>query len=142
MNKKANITDELKVLLEEYDFNITTLSNYLQLSAEEIKILASGEVDFLPDESSYRFRLFNKIAFLYHVAAEDKDLKLCAFLEVLISYHGLSKQTIAKMAGVEVKDVERLLSDPPKKVSEESKYKLAVTAVSLRFFLKDCEPEQ
>ena len=141
MNEKANITEELKSLLEQYDFNITTLSNYLQLSAEGIKRLSNGEVAFLPDEPSYRFRLFNKIAFLYHVATEDKDLKLCAFLEVLISYHGLSKQTIAKMAGVEVKDIDRLLSNPPKKISEESKYKIAVTAVSLRFFLKDCEPE-
>ena len=58
MNEKANITEELKSLLEQYDFNITTLSNYLQLSAEGIKRLSNGEVAFLPDEPSYRFRLF------------------------------------------------------------------------------------
>ncbi len=35
--------------------------------------------------------------------------------------------------------IEKLLSDPPQKVSEEIKYKIAVTVMSLRFFLKDCE---
>ena len=45
------------------------------------------------------------------------------------------------MADVETKDIERLLSNPPKKVSEEIKFKIAVTVVSLCFFLKDCEPQ-
>lgn len=36
------------------------------------------------------------------LTVEDKDLKLCAFLKVLVSYHGLSKRAVAKMAGVEV----------------------------------------
>lgn len=37
--------------------------------------------------------------------------------------------------------IEKLLSDPSQKVSEEIKYKIAVTFVLLRFFLKDCEPQ-
>ena len=61
--------------------------------------------------------------------------------KVLVSYHGLSKRTVAKMAGVEVKNIERMLSNPPKKVPEDIKYKVAVTVMSLRFFLKDCEQE-
>ena len=84
---------------------------------------------------------FNKISFLYASATVDKDLKLTAFLQVLLSHHGLSKKTVAAMAGVETKDIERLLSNPPKKVSEEIKFKIAVTVMSLRFFLKDCEPQ-
>ena len=80
---------------------------------------------------------FNKISFLYASATVDKDLKLTAFLQVLLSHHGLSKKTVAAMAGVETKDIERLLSNPPKKVSEEIKFKIAVTVMSLRFFLKD-----
>ena len=48
---------------------------------------------------------------------------------------------VAKMAGVEVKNIERMLSNPPKKVPEDIKYKVAVTVMSLRFFLKDCEQE-
>ena len=142
MDEKDNVTEQLKELMEAYDFNVDTLSKYLGLPTDKVKILSQGDISFLPEDNMYRFRLFNKISFLYLSATENKDLKLCAFLQVLISHHGLSKKAIAKMAGVEVKDIEKILSSPPKKVSEEIKYKIAVTVMSLRFFLKDCEPEQ
>ena len=142
MDEKDNVTDQLKELMEAYDFNVDTLSKYLGLPADKVRILAQGDISFLPEDNMYRFRLFNKISFLYLSATEDKDLKLCAFLQVLISHHGLSKKTIAKMAGVDKSDIEKMLSNPPRKVSEEIKYKVAVTVMSLRFFLKECEPEQ
>lgn len=141
MIQKDNVTEQLKELLDTFEFSMDTLSKYLQLPAEQIKKLSEGDVIFLPEEPMYRFNLFNKISFLYFSAMEDKDLKLCAFLKVLVSYHGLSKWAIAKMAGVEVKDIEKMLSNPPQKVSEDIKYIVAVTVMSLRFFLKDCEQE-
>ena len=142
MNEKDNVTEQLKELMEAYDFNVDTLSKYLGLPADKVRILSQGDISFLPEDNMYRFRLFNKISFLYLSATEDKDLKLCAFLQVLISHHGLSKKTIAKMAGVDKSDIEKILSNPPRKVSEEIKYKVAVTVMALRFFLKECEPEQ
>ncbi|EOS40522.1 hypothetical protein C809_04492 [Lachnospiraceae bacterium MD335] len=142
MDEKDNVTEQLKELMEAYDFNVDTLSKYLGLPADKVRILAQGDISFLPEDNMYRFRLFNKISFLYLSATEDKDLKLCAFLQVLISHHGLSKKTIAKMAGVDKSDIEKMLSNPPRKVSEEIKYKVAVTVMSLRFFLKECELEQ
>lgn len=141
MIQKNNVTEQLKELLDTFEFSMDTLSKYLQLPVEQIKKLSEGDVIFLPEEPMYRFNLFNKISFLYFSVMEDKDLKLCAFLKVLVSYHGLSKRAIAKMAGVEVKDIEKMLSNPPQKVSEDIKYKVAVTVMSLRFFLKDCEEE-
>lgn len=141
MNEKDHVTEELKALLEVYDFNINTLSGYLQLPTEKIQRLSNGEIDVLPKEPMYRFELFNKISFLYLSATEDKDRKLGAFLEVLISYHGMSEKSIAKMAGVEITDVKKLLSNSPGKVAEGSKFKIAVTVMALRFFLKDCEPK-
>lgn len=140
MNKKGNVTEQLQTLISEYDFNIATLSKYLGLSPETITDLSQGNVDVLSDEPFYRFNIFNKIGFLYFGAIEDKDLKLSAFLKVLISNHGLSQKTIAKMAGVEISDIENLISYPPKAITDEVKYKVAVTAMSLRFFLKECEP--
>ena len=142
MDEKDNVTEQLKELMEAYDFNVDTLSKYLGLPADKVRILSQGDISFLPEDNMYRFRLFNKISFLYLSATEDKDLKLCAFLQVLISHHGLSKKTIAKMAGVDKSDIEKMISNPPRKVSEEIKYKVAVTVMSLRFFLKECEPEQ
>lgn len=140
MNEKDNVTEQLKELITVYEFSKNVLSKYLNLSIEHVESLAQGNIDFLPNEPFYRFRLFNKISFLYASATEDKDLKLIAFLQVLISHHGLSKKTIAKMAGVETSNVEKILSNPSQKISEEAKYKIAVTVMALRFFLKDYEP--
>ena len=141
MNQKDNVQEQLKDLLDTYEFGMDTISKYLQLPAEQIKRLSEGDVSFLPKENMYRFNLFNKISFLYFSAMDDKDLKLSAFLDVLVSYHGLSKRAIAKMAGVEVKDIDKMLSNLPGKVPEDIKYKVAVTVMALRFFLKDCEQE-
>lgn len=47
-----------------------------------------------------------------------------------------------KRVGEREKSMKKILSNPPRKVSEEIKYKVAVTVMSLRFFLKECEPEQ
>ena len=127
MNQRDNVADQLKELLDIYEFSMDTLSKYLQLSVEQIRKLSEGDIGFLPEDSIYRFNIFNKITFLYLSAVEDKDLKLCAFLKVLVSYHGLSKRAVAKMAGVEVENIERMLSNPPRKVSEDIKYKVAVS---------------
>ena len=51
----------------------------------------------------------------------------------------LRLRRIAKMAGVEEKDIDRLLANPPEKIEIEVKYKIAVTVMELRFRLKDCE---
>ena len=117
MNQRDDVADQLIELLDMYEFSMDTLSKYLQLPVEQIRKLSEGDVGFLPEDPIYRFNIFNKITFLYLSAVEDKDLKLCAFLKVLVSYHGLSKRAVAKMAGVEVKNIERMLSNPPKKVS-------------------------
>lgn len=136
MDKKDGVIEQLKELISVYGFNKNTLSRYLDLPVGRVERLAQGELDFLPDEPTYRFQIFNKIIALYESAAEDKDLELIAFLQVLISKHGLSSETIAKMADVEKSDVEKILSCPPKKVSEEVKYRIAVTVMALRFCLK------
>ncbi len=141
MEEKDNVTEQLKELISVYDFNKNTLSRYLDLPLDQVECIAEGNIDFLPDEPLYRFQLFNKIAFLYLCATEDKDLKSSGFLEVLISYHGLSKTTIAKMAGVKIEDVERVLINSSNEVPEDAKYRIAVTSMALRFFLKDCEQE-
>lgn len=126
MNQRENVTEQLKELLDMYEFSMDTLSKYLRLPVERIRKLSEGDVGFLPEDPIYRFNIFNKITFLYLSAVEDKDLKLCAFLKVLVSYHGLSKRAVAKMAGVEVKNIERMLSNPPKKVPEDIKPKTRI----------------
>ena len=76
---------------------------------------------------------------LYFGAIEDKDRQLSGFLEVLVSYHGISKLTIAKMAGVEEQDIDRLLANPPEKVEIEVKYNDEVLAVERGLSKKEAE---
>ena len=67
----------------------------------------------------------------------DKDVKL--IMDNARTYHGVTAP-IAKMASVDVGDIEKMLSGVSAEVAIHSKYKIAVTAMALRFFLKDCEP--
>ena len=136
----AGISEMLKTLIEEYQFGISTLSKYLELSEEQIDSVKNGNIDCLPKDNSIRSKVLTKIEFLYFRVAEDKDMKLSAFLDVLITYHNISKQTIAKMAEVEISDIESMLSNYGGKVAIEAKYRIAVTVMQLRFFLKECEP--
>ncbi len=135
----ANISEQLKELIEEYKFNIETLSKYLKLDIDKIELLKNGDMSFLPDDNKYRTDLLNKICFLYFSTKDDKDVKLDAFLKVLLSYHKISKKTISKISGVDIKEIDKFLSLKKSKISIEDKYKLAVTTMSLRFFLKDIE---
>ena len=139
MNRDIGITEQLKCLIEDYDFNIETLSKYLKLDNNQINLLANGDVNFLPNDNEYRFNLFNKISFLYCSAIDEKDFKLDAFLKILLSYHNISKKTISKMSGVDIKEIDKFLSLKKSKISAQDKYKLAITIMSLRFFLKDIE---
>ena len=71
----ANISEQLKELIEEYKFNIETLSKYLKLDIDKIELLKNGDMSFLPDDNKYRTDLLNKICFLYFSTKDDKDVK-------------------------------------------------------------------
>lgn len=136
MNVIEDVAWKVTALLEKYEFNISTLAKYLGLTLEQVNDIAHGKMDSLLDQRN----VLEKIMFLYAVTCEDADLKASAFLEVLVSFHHLSPTTIAKMASVDVGDIEKMLSGVSAEVAIHSKYKIAVTAMALRFFLKDCEP--
>ncbi len=140
MEELCDIPEQLKTLLEKYRFNVNTLSEYLAVPAEDIRQIAEGNLDVLPDDNMLRFEIFNKISFLYMIPYEGPDKKLSAFLMVLISHHGLSKDTIARMAGVEKSDIDKMLSGRMEQMAGEKKYRVAAAVMCLRFFLKENEP--
>ena len=119
----------LTSLIEEYRFNKNTLSKYLEITEETIDGVVMGNVECLPDDPALRLKILSEAGFLYFGAIEDKDRQLSGFLEVLVYYYGISKLTIAKMAGVEENDIDRLLANPPEKIEIEVKYKIAVTVM-------------
>lgn len=136
------IADWLKALIKDYDFNLETLSRYLALTHEQITQLSDGKMDFLLEEDLDKGCLFGKVAALYLSAVEDKDIKLAGFLDVLVTYHHVLQKTIARMAGVEERDIEHILQGTSGSVDENVKYRVAVTVMSLRFALKDNEPKR
>ena len=58
MNRDIGITEQLKCLIEDYDFNIETLSKYLKLDNNQINLLANGDINSLPNNNEYRLNLF------------------------------------------------------------------------------------
>ena len=142
MTETENISGKLKSLLEDYHFNAETLAKYLSVSVENMNEIARGNMEKLPDGWVERTRVINKIMFLAFIPEGSPDLKVKAFLEGLLSYHKLSKETVAKMAGIEISDLDDFLSDEVEKMDTDIKYKIASVTMALRFFLKDNESEQ
>jgi predicted XRE-type DNA-binding protein len=140
LNVCENISPLVRGLLENYGFNKETLANSLSVSVECINDLAQGKINKLPADFTERGRIIDKIIFLAIIPEEAPDLKVKAFLEVLLTYHNLSKETIAKMAGIEISDIDIFLSNECEKMGAEIKYKIASVTMALRFFLKDNEP--
>ena len=134
IDTSIDISQQLKELLEKYRFSEGVLSKYLSLPVPGIRAFAQGDLSVLPESHEARFRIFNKIAFIY------ADKKLRAFLQVLLSFHHVSKETIARMSGVEKSEIEKFLSGLERDILVDEKYKLAVAAMGLRFFLKELEP--
>ena len=131
-----DVSGKVTALLEKYEFDVSTLARYLGLSLEQVNDIAHGKMECLLEQR----KVLDKIMFLYAVTCEAADLKARAFLEVLVSCHHLSPTAIAKMAGVDVGDIEKMLSGVSAEVDIHAKYEIAVTVIALRFFLKDCEP--
>jgi hypothetical protein len=132
----------VRSLLEDYHFNVETLAKYLSVSVESVYEIAKGNMEKLPADFIERTRILNKIMFLAVIPEEVPDLRVKAFLETLLSYHKLSKETIAKMAEIEILDIDNFLSDKCENMNNEIKYKIASITMALRFFLKDNEPKQ
>jgi hypothetical protein len=71
----------------------------------------------------------------------EKDIELEGFLTVLVQFHGISTTSIAKISGVSLQDVENCMEHKFDQVSDDAKYKIAITAMRLRFLLKECETQ-
>lgn len=98
-----DVAGKVTALLEKYEFDGSTLARYLGLSLKQVNDIAHGKMGSLLE----RRKVLDKIMFLHAVTSEGADLKAGAFLEVLVSCCYLSPTAIAKMASVEVGNVEK-----------------------------------
>lgn len=101
-------------------------------------VILSKDEKMLFENSKNFGKMSDLIMMLELIGRNNADLKIGAFLQVLLEYHNLSAETIALMSGVSEKEVNDLVENP-ELVSLESKYKISKTVMSLRFFLKELE---
>ncbi|MEN8076382.1 HTH domain-containing protein [Clostridioides difficile] len=132
------IENILDILIVEYDFNIDTLSNLLNVEKDIIKNYKKYEKSISYD-AAHLSSIINKILMLYNITNTDADFKFRAYLYVLVDYHNISSKTIAKMANIEEKEVLDFINEKDT-ISIDTRYKLASVIMNLRFMLKDIEP--
>ena len=88
-----------------------------------------------------RYRAQSRISLLYFGVRESREQKLSGYLEVLLSYHGLSRETVARAAQVPSEAVERALDpETPPFLDPEVRYCLAAAVMVLRFLFREDEP--
>lgn len=119
------IKKQLSELISVYDVDIDTLSAYLELPAEQVRSLS------LPEEPIHDFSVFDKIKFLYTSVTDRKNRRLRNLLQKLLSKDKLSRQEITAMAGVEIGDIEKILSNDSEEIPVTVKYKVAVTVYGI-----------
>ena len=129
------VMETLQLLIEKYKFNIDTLSKLLDVKKD---VILSKDEKMLFENSKNFGKMSDLIMMLELIGRNNADLKIGAFLQVLLEYHNLSAETIALMSGVSEKEVNDLVENP-ELVSLEGKYKISKTVMSLRFFLKELE---
>ena len=129
------VMETLQILIEKYKFNVDTLSKLLDVKKG---VILSKDEKILFENSKNFGKISDLIMMLELIGRDNDDLKIGAFLQVLLEYHNLSVETIALMSGVSEKEINDLVENP-ELVSLESKYKISKTVMSLRFFLKELE---
>lgn len=130
-----DVIQSLKNLVDTYKFNVDTLSKFLKVDKQTL--LSFGE-EIFTNRNDWN-DICNKIQFLELCGTDEADLKISAFLQVLIDYHNISLETIALMSRVSENDVKTFLENS-QYISLENRYKIAKTTMGLRFFLKESEP--
>jgi len=130
------VMETLQLLIEKYKFNIDTLSKLLSVKKD---VILSKDEKRLFENSKNFGKMSDLIMMLEIIGRDTADLKVGAFLQVLLEYHNISAETVALMSGVSEKEVDDLVENP-ELVSLASKYKISKTVMSLRFFLKELEP--
>ncbi|MGH4118631.1 HTH domain-containing protein [Clostridium sp.] len=128
-----DIEETLESLTKDYGMSTECLSHLLGVKNDGRKIK-------VPSGFAERSSFFNLIGMLEIISEEEPDFKFKAFLEVLIEYHKISADTIAKFAKIPTQYVLDFMIDSGT-VPIDIKYKLASVIMTLRLIFKTVEPK-
>lgn len=150
MNLKTNILKQegtmdliqkaLKELLEDYQFPPEVLGRLCHLSPAFLQQYPSEAEIAAKQNRDIAFQTGNKLLMLQLLDKENPDKKIQAFLQVLIDYHQIPSQTIAKLAHLPEKTILNFKKNPILVTNLGEKYQIAYVVMVLRFLFKELEP--
>jgi hypothetical protein len=132
------IEEMLSALTSDYGMTSECLSRLLGVNCDLIRDYRKYK-DQMPTGLE-RCSFMNLLAMLYFTTNDEPDFRFKAFLEVLIEFHKISANTIAKFAKIRERDVLDFISDS-RQVPIEKKYRLASVVMMLRLIFKTVEPK-
>ena len=127
------IKEIINKLIEDYSMSTECLSYLLKVKVDENSIEIPTELE--------KYNSFtNLILMLYTISEHEPDLRVRAFLKVLIDVHKISIDTIAKFAKIPKQYVLDFINDS-EEVPTEIKYKISSVVMVLRLIFKNVEPK-
>jgi hypothetical protein len=127
------IGEIITTLKKDYGMSTECLSHLLKVKGDKDKIeIPTG----FEEKSSFT----NLVFMLDTLLKDEPDFRFKAFLEVLIEFHKISAETIAKFARIPTQYVLDFMIDSST-VPIEIKYRLASVIMTLRFIFKAVEPK-
>ena len=141
MRTPATIPEMVQILMREYGFSEEVLARHCHLTAEQLEGLLSGGLSALPEDPVERYRVQARISLLYFGISESRERTLSGYLEVLLTHHGLSRETVARAAQIPAEAVGAALSpEALSSLDPEVRYRLAAAVMVLRFLFREDEP--
>lgn len=125
------VREMLEGLMAEYGMSAQALGKLLGIPPEAVSGFAAWE-DRLPPLQ--RSLIANTVATLYCMPRIPADERTRAVVDVLEQVHGISRESIARLAGAEPAQLEGLMGGAA--LPGEVKYRLASTIMMLHFLYK------
>lgn len=127
------IEETINKLQKDYGMSTECLSHLLRVKSD-------GDKLEIPTGFEEKRSFTNLIFMLDTLSNDEPDFKFKIFLEVLMEYHKISADTIAKFAKIPTQYVLDFMVDSST-VPIEIKYRLASVIMVLRFIFKTVEPK-
>ena len=118
---------------KNYSISCETLSKSTGITQSVLQSFqTTGQLKDIPDDDKHN--LFSLLLLLDNIPESNEDQRVCSVIQVLHNFYGISLQTIALYAQLDLNQVQTFINDQTS-IKLEEKYKLAVSSLFLYFVL-------
>ena len=136
ISSKDNTRENLQHLINYYKISLESLSKILEVDSSWLVNYLDGKAYWDELENLHTMTFISTISLLSEgVLNINEDTRIKAVIEGLGFYSGITQETIATYARLELKDVQNFMMDA-NSISYEKRYKLATASLFLHFLLK------